>query len=232
MPKLRAFLNGGIAAEYLKEEFIPVKGEALSFGAVENSQRSEIFCKRFSDGLSSAFAKETSIEVGKAAGDITVLHSVDFGDGEPPAREYTWFFRDKKSRLLGYYSVTYEDGFVYSYPIEFGYNIGDKMCDFAPMPLESYEKSVEDEGNTTKTGVLIQPPAACAFYDKWIEGVTAFADAYPVRVDGEVRTVYATTFKNRYPGVAIKDVKFYLPMDFDKKDMPYIGEVIVHGLLV
>ena len=232
MPAVRAFLNRVNAAEYLEGKFIPVSGETLSFEAVEHSQRSELFCKKLIEGLPSAFAKETEIEVGETAGDITVLHSVDFESESAPAREYTWFFRDKKSRLLGYYSITYEDGFVYSYPIEFGYNIGDKMCDFAPMPLQSYEKNVEDEGSTTKKGVLIQPPAACAFKDRWIEGVTTFADAYPVRFADGIRTVYATTLKNRYPGVAIKDVKFYLPMDHDKNEMPYVGEVVIHGIFI
>jgi hypothetical protein len=232
MPAVRAFLNRVNAAEYLEGKFIPVSGETLPFEAVEHSQRSELFCKKLIEGLPSAFAKETEIEVGETVGDITVLHSVDFESESAPAREYTWFFRDKKSRLLGYYSITYEDGFVYSYPIEFGYNIGDKMCDFAPMPLQSYEKNVEDEGSTTKKGVLIQPPAACAFKDRWIEGVTTFADAYPVRFADGIRTVYATTLKNRYPGVAIKDVKFYLPMDHDRNEMPYVGEVVIHGIFV
>ena len=76
---------------------------------MEGSERSALLCERLQGGLTGAPALQATVSVGKTAGDITVLHTTDFGEGEPPARVQTWYFRDRTSLLLGYYSVTYED---------------------------------------------------------------------------------------------------------------------------
>ena len=92
-------------------------------------------------------------------------------------------------------------------------------------------KSAEDESGTAKQGELIQPAAICGFKDAWFKGVTATADAYPVMTESGVRTVYATTFKNRRPEVPIKSVEFFLPKSNEGKDMEVYGGVVWFGVL-
>ncbi len=230
MPKLRAFFNSSRVAEYLEKEFCSVETDADAISAVENSKRSSLLCQIFDNKLSAVSAKNAVVSVGRAVGDITVLHSVDFGDGNPPSREYTWFFRDKKPRVMGYYSVVYEDGLVYSYPVEYGYNIGDVRCDFTPLSQDRFVKNVEDESGTENKNELIQPAASCEFADKWFDGITAFADAYPVKTKEGVRTLYAASFKNRRPDVAVKEVRFYLPVKEEEYSLAYSSEVTLYGI--
>ncbi len=232
MPALRAFLHGAEAADYLDKDFFSAEGERVAVSPLDGSEASVRISDRLGDGLCGARATETMVEIGKAAGDITVLHSVDFGDGKPPAREYTWYFHDRTPLLLGYYSVTYEDGLVYSYPVEYGYSVGDKMLDFEPLPQKFPVKSAEDESGETKTGELVQPAATCGFKDAWYAGIAATADIYPIMTQDGVRSVYATTFKNRRPDAVIKDVKFYLPKNMEGKDLPVVGEVLLYGIFV
>lgn len=233
MPALRAFLKKEkSAAAYLSDAFFPVEGEKVTFTALKGSERSAAFCARFAEGLCAAPATETAVSVDARGGEtITLLHAADFGEGNPPAREQTWYFHDKTHLLLGYYSVFYEDGFVYSYPLEYGYHIGDGKCDFAPLAQKYPVKSVEDESGTAKKGELIQPAAFCGFKDAWFGGTVATCDAYPVMTEGGVRTVYATTFKNRHPEARIKEVKFFYPLNIENKELAHHGEVILYGIL-
>ncbi len=231
MPALRAFLKKGKAAEYMEKKLFAAQGEPLEIKPVAGSDASAAFCERFAGGLNAGIAKDIGIPVGNAAGDITVLHAVDFGEGEPPAREQTWFFHDKTPLLIGYYSVTYEDGLVYSYPVEYGYTVGDFKCDFAPLPQKFPEKNVEDESGVATKGELVQPAAACGWKDKWIEGVAAFTDAYPVNTKDGVRTVYAHTFKNRHTESPIVSVKFFEPKSMEGKDMEREGTVLLFGIM-
>lgn len=231
MPAVRAFLHKTDAAAYLEKKFYPAEGKVLAISPLEGSERSEILCKRFSVGLLGAPAVESTVTVGKAVGDITVLHATDFGEGNPPAREQTWYFHDRTPLLLGYYSVTYEDGLVYSYTLEYGHDIGDIKCDFMPLAPKQPVKSAEDESGVAKVGELVQPAAICGFKDAWFKGVTATCDAYPVNTKDGVRTLYATTFKNRRPDVAVKEVKFFYPMKNDGKELPHCGEVVLYGIL-
>ena len=231
MPSVRAFLHGGAAADYLGKAFFSAKGETLAIAPVENSERSALLCERFPGGLLGKTAVDVTVAVDKEAGDITVLHAADFGEGKPPAREQTWYFHDRTPLLLGYYSVTYEDGLVYSYPMEYGYHIGDKMLDFAPLPQAFPVKSAEDESGVEKKGKLIQPAAVCGFKDAWFKGTVATCDAYPVNTKDGVRTVFATTLKNRRPGVKIKDVKFFYPLNNESKEIPHCGEIVFYGVL-
>ena len=231
MPEVRAFLHGGKAAEYLGKGFFSSHGDTFAFGALEGSAASEALRRRFEGGLLSGIAKDVTVSVGKEVGDITVLHAVDFGEGTPPAREQTWYFHDKTPLLLGYYSVTYEDGLVYSYPVEYGYHIGDVKCDFAPLPQKFPVKSAEDGSGNQKKGELIQPAAICGFKDAWFKGITATADAYPVVTENGVRTVYACTLKNRRQDVAVKSVKFFTPIDNEGKPMEREGDVLFFGIM-
>ena len=231
MPAMRAFLHGGKAAGYLEEKFFPVHGEEIKPAPLEGSKRSAALCERFPGGLLGAPAVQTTVSIGKAAGDITILHTTDFGEGKAPAREMTWYFHDRTHLLLGYYSVTYEDGLVYSYPLEYGYHIGDMKCDFMPLAQEFPVKSVEDESGTSNAARrLVQPAAVCGFKDAWITGTTCTCDAYPLHTEDGIRTVYATTFKNRHPGVKITNVKFFYPMTNEGKELPHCGEVVIYGV--
>ena len=230
MPRLRAFLKKGEAAPYLRENFTAALGERIEISPVPHSDASARLCERLSDVLYASSAAESSVFIGKKTGDVTLLHAVDFGEGTPPPREFTWFFRDKKPRLLGYYSVEYEDGLVYSYPIEYGYNIGDLKCDFAPLEQERLVKTVEDESGIEVKGELTQPAAICEFSDKWVDGVSAFADAYPVKIKDKTRTVYATTLKNRRPDVPLKEIKFYLPAKKEDHSLSYRSKVVLCGV--
>ena len=231
MPALRAFLHKTKPAEYMEKKFYPVHGEVIAIDPLEGSKRSEIFCERFSVGLLGTPATQATVAIGKEAGDITVLHTADFGEGNPPAREQTWYFHDRTPLLMGYYSVTYEDGLVYSYPMEYGYHIGDSKCDFMPLEQKFPVKSAEDESGVAAKGQLVQPAAVCGFKDAWFKGVTATCDAYPVMTKDGVRTVYATTLKNRHPGVAIKEVKFFYPLNVEGKEIPHCGEIVLYGYL-
>ncbi len=226
MPALRAFLKREkSAAAYLSDTFYSADGEKMTFTALEGSERSAALSARFADGLCGAPATETSVAVDAFGGEtLTILHAADFGEGNPPAREQTWYFHDRTHLLLGYYSVIYEDGFVYSYPLEYGYHIGDGKCDFAPLPMKTPVKSAEDESGTVKKGELIQPAAICGFKDAWFKGVTATCDAYPVMTEKGVRTVYATTFKNRHAEARIKEVKFFYPLNIEGKELAHCGE--------
>lgn len=230
MPAVRAFLHGGKAAGYLNEKFFAAYGEELAITPVEGSERSKALCDRFQGGLLGVPATQATVSIGKEAGDITILHAADFGEGNPPARMQTWYFRDRTPLLLGYYSVTYEDGLVYSYPMEYGYHIGDIKCDFMPAEQKFPVKSAEDESGVAKIGELIQPAAICGFKDAWFKGVTATCDAYPVNTKDGARTVYATTFENRHPGVKIKNVKFFYPLNIEGKEIPHCGEIVLYGV--
>ena len=230
MPAIRAFLHRTDAAGYLGEKFFSVHGEETAIAPVENSDRSKRLCERLPGGLLGVPATQATVSIGKAAGDITVLHAADFGEGNPPAREQTWYFHDRTHLLLGYYSVTYEDGLVYSYPVEYGYHIGDIKCDFMPLPQKDPVKSAEDESGVAKTGELVQPAAICGFKDSWFKGVTATCDAYPVHTKDGIRTVYATTFKNRRPGVKIENVKFFYPINVERKEISHCGEIVLYGV--
>ena len=127
--------------------------------------------------------------------------------------------------------MTYADGLVYSYTAEYGYSVGDKKLDFAPLPQKFPVKSAEDESGVSNNGrELVQPAATCNFKDSWYEGIAATADIYPVETKDGIRSVYATTFKNRHPGVAIESVKFYLPMTIENVDLPVCGEVDIYGI--
>ena len=231
MPALRAFLHKGKAADYLEKTFYAANGKKIEISALAGSEASAKICKRLPEGLSEAVAKDVEVKIGKEAGDITVLHAVNFGEGKPPQRKYTWYFQDRTPLLLGYYSVTYADGLVYSYTAEYGYSVGDKKLDFAPLPQKFPVKSAEDESGVSNNGrELVQPAATCSFKDSWYEGIAATADIYPVETKDGIRSVYATTFKNRHPGVAIENVKFYLPMTNENVDLPVCGEVEIYGI--
>ena len=230
MPALRAFLKRGREAEYLNGDFFPAGGKAQSFEALEKSERSEIIHSRLSATLTGASAKDNAVSVNKKCEEFTLLHATDLDGSQPPTRYFTWLFRDDKQKVLGFYSVKYEDGVVCTYPVEYGYNIGDVRCDFMPLPQERFVKRVEDESGVEHKNELVQPAAICEFKDKWIEGVLAFADAYPVKTRDGVRTLYATTLKNRRPDVAVKEVKFYPPDDLSAYPMAGNCEVILYGV--
>ena len=231
MPAVRAFLHKTEAADYLEKCFFSAHGKAFSFTAMEGSEVSSAFRGRFEGGLNAGIAKDITVSINKEVGDITVLHAVDFGEGNPPAREQTWFFHDKTPLLLGYYSVTYEDGLVYSYPVEYGYHVGDYRASFMPLPQKTPAASVEDESGIKDKNVLVQPAPTCGMKDAWIGGIVAFTDAYPVNTSDGERTVYACTLKNRHPGVAVKNVKFYPPRSNDGKDMEREGDVLFFGVM-
>ena len=91
-------------------------------------------------------------------------------------------------------------------------------------------KSAEDESGVAKTGELVQPAAICGFKDSWFKGVVATCDAYPVNTKDGSRTVYATTLKNRHPDVKIENVKFFYPMNIEKKELPHCGEIVLYGV--
>jgi hypothetical protein len=58
----------------------------------------------------------------------------------------------------------------------------------------------------------------------------ATCDAYPVNTKDGSRTVYATTLKNRRPGVKIENVKFFYPLNIEKKELPHCGEIVLYGV--
>ena len=231
MPALRAFLKRNKEKEYMERTLFTSHGEPVEFKPILTSEISTAFSEKFACKLNASIAKDTSIAINNSSPDITVLHAVDFNEENPPAREQTWFFHDKAPLLIGYYSVTYEDGLVYSYPVEYGYTVGDYKCDFAPLSMKQYEKNAEDESGTANVGALIQPAAICGIKDKWIEGVVSFTDAYPVETNDGIRTIYAHTFKNRHTESRIKSIKFYTPMTRDGEDVKCRGTVLIFGVL-
>jgi hypothetical protein len=206
MPAFNAFLKRRMGTrEYFAREFYSVDGEKHAITPMADSRSSALLCARLPE-LSEADASGVSIPIGKVSDALTFLHAVDFGDEKPYDKIFTWFFSDRTPLVLGYYSITYEDGLVYSFLLEYGHEIGDRSCDFDNDKEYRPERVVGDEDGSIHP---LQPTAMRRYKDQWVASVSAFADSYPFMRDGAIRTVYAYTFENRRPDVPICEVKFY-----------------------
>lgn len=206
MPAFNAFLKRRMGTrEYFAREFYSVDGEKHAITPMADSRASALLCEHLPT-LAEANASEVTLHIGKRADTLTFLHAVDFGAEKSYDKVFTWFFSDRTPLVLGYYSVTYEDGLVYSFPLEYGHEIGDRACDFDINKDYKPERVAGDEDGRIHP---LQPCAVRSYKDQWVASVSAFADSYPMMRDGAINTAYAYTFENRRPDVPICEVKFY-----------------------
>ncbi len=159
---------------------------------------------------------EVTVPIHASAEALTLLYAADFRGRTPFGREYTWYFRDKGPRVLAHCAITYADGLVTSFPIEFGKEIGSMQGSFETILPAQPVKRAEDEA---VTGDADEPngrtdaeefiPATLQPRDSWIAATAYFADACPLKIDGENAMLYACRFPNPRPGEEISAITLY-----------------------
>ena len=98
--------------------------------------------------LASAGAESAAIPIGEDASSIIFLHASAKPARNVNADDYTWNYADTAD-LLGWYEVTYEDGFVETVPLRYGVNILEAGWGMSHTPTHlAYQSELVDCGET------------------------------------------------------------------------------------
>ena len=132
--------------------------------------------------LATAGAESAAIPIGEDASSIIFLHASTKPARNVNADDYTWNYADTAD-LLGWYVVTYEDGYVETVPLRYGVNILEAGWgkNHAPDHL-TYQAELVDCGDSGREGLTL-------FAYEWINPRRG------IRVK-EVRLRAAAGFKN------------------------------------
>jgi len=132
--------------------------------------------------LATSGAESAAIPIGKDASSIIFLHASAKPARNVNANDYTWNYADTAD-LLGWYEVTYDDGFVQDVPLRYGVNILEAEWGRRHDPSHlAYEAELVDCGKSARERLTF-------FAYEWINPRRGI----PVR---EVRLKASTGFRN------------------------------------
>ena len=193
-------------------DYIPVD-EPLAGERMEGAERADFACEILGEiAVNGKLAysdstHEATLTLGRKCDTITFLHSADFTESEIPKRVYTWFFRDHGPLIPAYYVIEYEDGIRTAIPVEYGVAAGTLQCDFSWRYPEPGEKRFDDEMPDTEGESITDKAPSCTMSDTWADAAMYFSNALPVRLDGKDAALYAWTYRNPRPDIAITNIR-------------------------
>jgi hypothetical protein len=105
--------------------------------------------------IAAAGAESSTIPIGEDASSIIFLHASAKPARNVNADDYTWNYADTAD-LLGWYTVTYGDGFVDTIPLRYGVNILEAGWRKSHTPSHlAYEAELVDCGESDRTSLTL-----------------------------------------------------------------------------